>query len=83
VVADGLGFGFPDEEWRPPPTILTGWRAFVDAAPGEFTLLPDEQWKELDPTGRLAYDEARMNYHSGLQVVATSTVTEVARRGSS
>ena len=60
---------------------LTGWRRFVDARPATFDLLPDEQWQLLTDEARGRYDEARINYHSEMVVVATSTVREVARQG--
>lgn len=60
---------------------LTGWRRFVDAAPAGLKLLPDPAWQALPEPDRATYDEARINYHSELVVVATSTVREVARQG--
>lgn len=60
---------------------LSGWRRFVDAAPATFDLLPDDRWRSLSVTDRDGYDEARINYHSEMVVVATSTVREVARQG--
>src|SRR5260370_23780626 len=60
---------------------LTGWRRFVDSAPASFDLLAGEQWQALSGEQRGRYDEARINYHSELVVVATSTVREVARQG--
>ncbi len=70
-----------DADRREPTMTLTGWRRFVDAAPASFELLPDEQWQALSDTERDGYDEARVNYHSEMVVVATSTVREVAHQG--
>jgi len=70
-----------DADRREPTMTLTGWRRFVDAAPASFELLPDEQWQALSDTDRDGYDEARINYHSEMVVVATSTVREVAHQG--
>ena len=60
---------------------LAGWRRFVDSAPASFDLLAGEQWQALSGEQRGRYDEARINYHSELVVVATSAVREVARQG--
>ncbi|HEX3960782.1 MAG TPA: hypothetical protein VHZ03_29875 [Trebonia sp.] len=46
-------------------TVLAGWRRFVDEEPVPPELLPDRQWRRLSDAGRLAYDEARLNHHSG------------------
>ncbi|MFD5403775.1 TniB family NTP-binding protein [Streptomyces griseorubiginosus] len=64
-----------------PSTTLAGWRHFVDADPATFYLLPDDRWQALDGAQRDAYDEARIAYHSELQVVRTSTVKEIAHQG--
>jgi hypothetical protein len=71
----------PDAGWREPTMTLAGWRHFVDSAPAGFGLLAGEQWQALSAAQRGCYDEARINYHSELVVVATSTVREVARQG--
>jgi hypothetical protein len=74
-------FPFPGDELRLPPTTLEGWRAFVDAEPAKLELLPQGEWAALDDAQRAAYDESRMNYHSEMLVVQTSTVTKVAKQG--
>lgn len=71
----GLGDG------RDPPTTLQGWRRFVDAEPARFELHPEARWAALDPAGRIAYDEARIDYHSEMVIVATSTVRQVTQQG--
>jgi len=71
----------PDAGRREPTMTLTGWRCFVDSAPASFDLLAGGQWQALSGEQRSGYDEARINYHSELVVVATSTVREVARQG--
>jgi hypothetical protein len=76
VAADDL-----DADRREPTMTLTGWRRFVDAPPAQLDLLPDDRWRQLDDAERFRYDEARINYHSEMVVVATSTVREVARQG--
>ncbi|HEU5266551.1 MAG TPA: ATP-binding protein [Jatrophihabitans sp.] len=70
-----------DADRREPTMTLTGWRRFVDSPPATFAPLPDEQWQQLTEQARGRYDEARINYHSEMVVVATSTVREVARQG--
>jgi len=70
-----------DAARREPTMTLTGWRRFVDSAPASFNLLAGQQWQALSAGQRGCYDEARVNYHSELVVVATSTVLEVARQG--
>ena len=71
----------PGADRREPTMTLTGWRRFVDSPPASFDLLAGEQWQALSEEQRGRYDEARINYHSELVVVATSTVREVARQG--
>jgi hypothetical protein len=70
-----------DADRREPTMTLTGWRRFVDSAPASFDLLAGEQWQALSGEQRGRYDQARINYHSELVVVATSTVREVTRQG--
>jgi hypothetical protein len=70
-----------DIDRRTPIMTLAGWRRFVDSAPATFELLPDAPWRALSGVERERYDEARLNYHSEMIVVATSTVREVARQG--
>lgn len=66
---------------REPTTTLTGWRRFVDAVPATCDLLPEQTWQALTGMQRAVYDEARINYHSEMVVVATSTVRDVIRQG--
>ena len=49
--------------------------------PAELELLPEDRWAALDDAERMAYDEARMNYHSEMLVVETSTVAKIAKQG--
>jgi hypothetical protein len=71
----------PGDDRREPTMTLTGWRRFVDAPPATLDLLPEPAWQALPDADRAAYDETRINYHSELVVVATSTVREVAHQG--
>jgi hypothetical protein len=70
-----------DADRREPTMTLTGWRRYLDTPPAAFDLFPDPHWQALDDDARARYDEARINYHSEMVVVATSTVREVARQG--
>lgn len=81
MVSGEAGFEFTGDARPGPPTTLEGWRSFVQAERPKFELLPVESWKAMDDDSRLAYDEARMTYHSDMIVVATSTVKEVSRQG--
>jgi AAA domain len=76
--AGGLGL---DADRREPTMTLPGWRRFVDAPAARFELLPEERWAALAGPDKEAYDEARLNYHSEMIIVATSTIREVARQG--
>lgn len=80
VTSNGIGIGL-DVDRREPTMTLTGWRRFVDSPPASFELLDDARWTQLPDDDRGRYDEARINYHSEMVVVATSTVREVARQG--
>jgi TniB protein len=80
-VVVSTGAEMPDAGRREPTMTLAGWRRFVDSAPASFDLLAGGQWQALSGEQRGRYDEARINYHSELVVVATSTVREVARQG--
>lgn len=88
MVVDGagqeLGEGFPaplEADLREPTMTLAGWRRFVDSPDPEFVLLPHQRWLALPDAERDRYNEARLDYHSEMIIVATSTVREVARQG--
>ena len=70
-----------DESRHRQLTVLAGWRRFVDEEPAPPELLPDPQWRRLDGAGRLSYDEARLNHHSRLLVVATPVIRKVITEG--
>ena len=69
------------EERRQPTTTLEGWRRFIDADRPEFTLLPDQDWSDLDDADRIAYNEARVAHHSELVVVTTSAIQKITNEG--
>ncbi len=62
-------------------TTLAGWRAFTAASPAVPELLTYQQWIGLDELQRLNYDELRLDYHTRLGSVATSTLRQVVRSG--
>ncbi len=70
-----------DADRREPTMTLAGWRRFVDAPPAVFDLADEQGWQALGEAERAAYDEARINYHSEMVVVATSAVRQVAHQG--
>ena len=73
--------GTDDESRRRQLTVLAGWRRFTDEEPAPPELLPGAQWRRLSGAGRLAYDEARLNHHSRLLVVATPVIRKVITEG--
>ena len=73
---DGLG----EAEHRQ-LTTLAGWRRFVTEVPAVPELLADDIWAGLDNDKRFAYDEDRLNHHSRLLVVETSTIGKVITEG--
>lgn len=70
-----------DEERIEPPTTLAGWRHFVDKDTAAFQLASPKVWEIMGDRVRNSYNERRIDYHSELQVVRTSTVREVAHQG--
>jgi hypothetical protein len=73
--------GTDDEARHRQLTVLAGWRRFVDEEPAPPELLPEQEWRRLGDAGRLAYDEARLNHHSRLLVVATPVIRKVITEG--
>ena len=81
AVTAGPAGGTDDESRHRQLTVLAGWRRFVDEEPAPPELLPDQAWRRLGDAGRLAYDEARLNHHSRLLVVATPVIRKVITEG--
>ncbi len=75
------GPAFATGERIEPPTTLAGWRRFVEKDPATFKLANPQRWEAMSDRKRDFYDERRIDYHSELQVVRTSTVQEVAHQG--
>lgn len=70
-----------DDERVEPPTTLAGWRRFVEKDTATYQLASAEHRKAMSDSARDADDELRIDYHSELQVVRTSTVEKVCHQG--
>jgi Bacterial TniB protein len=62
-------------------TTLEGWREFTAAATVPPDLLGEQQWTTLADADRIDYDELRLDYHTRLAAVATSTLRQVVNTG--
>jgi hypothetical protein len=62
-------------------TMLEGWRRFTAASPATPGLLAGEQYAVLDGDARAACDEERLDYHTRLAVVGTSTLRKAVTTG--
>lgn len=62
-------------------TTLEGWRAFTSEVPDVPELLPKAERAALDSDERSRYDERRLDYHTRLGVVGTSTLRHVVTAG--
>lgn len=62
-------------------TTLDGWRQFTAQGGDPPSLLPAQQRELLSHHDRHLYDEARLDYHLRLGVVATSTLRQVINTG--
>lgn len=71
----------PADAPRDTTLTLAGWRRFVNAPPADIDLSGDEGTSAPALPDAEALDEARIDYHSELVTVATSTVREVIRQG--
>jgi AAA domain len=72
----------PDEvEGQQQLTTLQGWRTFTTATAIPPELLSERVWMTLDEPDRLDYDEMRLDYHTRLAAVATSTLRQVVHTG--
>jgi len=69
------------DEWHRHLTTLEGWRAFTTATTVPPELLAEQQWARLAEPDRSGYDEHRLDYHTRLGVVATSTLRQVVHAG--
>jgi hypothetical protein len=72
----------PDaDEFHRHLTTLQGWRRFTTDKQTVPESLSAKEWRSLSEQDRLGYDEARLDYHTRLSVVATSTLRQVVRTG--
>jgi hypothetical protein len=62
-------------------TTLQGWRWFTTDKPTVPESLSPSEWGHLSEQDRLVYDEARLDHHTRLSVVATSTIRQVVHAG--
>ncbi|MYR73665.1 MULTISPECIES: ATP-binding protein, partial [unclassified Streptomyces] len=62
-------------------TTLQGWRRFTTEPPAPPELLSEDKYERLQPLQRELYDEARLDHHARLRVVATSTVRHTVTCG--
>jgi hypothetical protein len=71
----------PDSEFQRHLTTLEGWRQFTTDAPTPAELLPTREWEHLTAEDRHCYNEHRLDHHTRLAVVATSTLRQVVHAG--
>ncbi|GED88245.1 ATP-binding protein [Streptomyces sp. 6-11-2] len=62
-------------------TNLDGWRRFVEEPPPPLRRLTDAEYDALGDLEKAAFDEARLDHHARLLVVATSTVRHTVTSG--
>jgi hypothetical protein len=62
-------------------STLRGWRRFTTETSSPPQLLSGEESARLEEPGKLLYEEARLDYHTRLSVVATSTLRQVVASG--
>ena len=70
-----------EDDWHRQLTTLEGWRQFTTATGPAPDLLPEPQWATLTEPDRLLYDEHRLDYHTHMAVVGTSTLRQVVNAG--
>jgi hypothetical protein len=62
-------------------TTLEGWRAFTTTVLPTPELLPASEWESLNEADRSGYDDDRLDYHTRLAMVGTSTLRQVVHAG--
>jgi Bacterial TniB protein len=78
-----------DDAWRQPDgpdyqqhlTTLEGWRQFIGASQAPPDLLANARWETLSEGERADYDEYRLDYHTRMTIIATSTLQQVVIAG--
>jgi hypothetical protein len=68
-------------DWHRQLTTLEGWRQFTADAPDVPELLPASVLGSLADDERSRYEERRLDYHTRLGVVATSTLRHIVTTG--
>jgi len=90
VTSTGATTAAPAPAWRLPTadldgnqqlTTLPGWRKFTATTTIVPDLLTEPDWTRLTEPDRLDYDEMRLDYHTRLAAVATSTLRQVVHTG--
>ncbi len=71
----------PGDELHEPLTTKEGWARFVDDDPVAPPLGSQEWWLGLDPDARAAHDDARLDHHTRLGIVATPAIRSVTSTG--
>lgn len=67
---------------RHPLSTKQGWASFAEQAnPEPPRLLPTADWQRLDTFERELYNEARLDYHSALVLVATPDIKKIIHTG--
>ena len=62
-------------------TTLDAWRVFVEHDSEPLTLLADQELRRLAPSDRLAYDDARIDYHAALPALKTPILDRTVNKG--
>jgi Bacterial TniB protein len=70
-----------EEGWNRHLTALEGWRQFVTAEASPPSLVTDPQWAAMSEADQTLYEEFRLDYHTRLAAVATSTLRQVVTTG--
>ncbi len=81
TLTSASGLSIDDEGGHQQLTTLQGWRLFTATATTAPELLDERKWKGLAEADRLGYDELRLDYHTRLAAVATSTLRQVVHTG--
>ena len=78
---DGPADHKPDKDGHHHLTTLQGWRRFTTAAAAPPQSLPESRPSTMTEAERAGHDEERLDYHTRMAVVATSTLRQVVHVG--
>jgi len=70
-----------EDAWQRQLSTLEGWRQFTTSIRHPAELVAGQKREDLSDGDRLAYDEHRLDYHTQMDVVATSTLRQVVHTG--